>query len=58
MKGKTNNTAQTIQDIMKRISGQYFKTLGKYKNDELINKFLDYVGKKIGVSILYWTNDD
>lgn len=57
LKEQNGNSAITIQNVMRRIIENYFKILGKYKDDELINKFPDYENKEICRSLLSWIND-
>ena len=47
----------TIQNIMRRIIETYFKLLGKYKDDTILDKFEDPQEKIICKSLLYWIND-
>ncbi|MCM1256384.1 MAG: AAA family ATPase [Roseburia sp.] len=57
LKEQNDNSVITIQNVMRRIIENYFKILGKYKDDELINKFPDYESKEICRSLLSWIND-
>lgn len=57
LKEQNVNSVITIQNVMRRIIENYFKILGKYKDDELINKFPDYESKEICRSLLSWIND-
>lgn len=57
LKEINENSSITIQNVMRRIIENYFKILGKYKDDELINKFPDYEGQEICRSLLSWIND-
>lgn len=57
LKDQNDNSVITIQNVMRRIIENYFKILGKYKDDELINKFPDYESKEICRSLLSWIND-
>ena len=47
----------TIQNIMRRIIETYFKLLGKYTDDSILNKFENPQEKIICKSLLYWIND-
>lgn len=47
----------TIQNIMRRIIETYFKLLGKYKDNTILDKFDDPQEKIICKSLLYWIND-
>ena len=42
---------------MRRIIETYFKLLGKYKDDTILDKFEDPQEKIICKSLLYWIND-
>lgn len=57
LKDENNNSVITIQNVMRRIIENYFKILGKYKDDELIEKFPNYESKQICRSLLSWIND-
>ena len=47
----------TIQNIMRRIYETYFKILGKYKDDDILEKITDMQEKEICRSLLCWIND-
>ena len=47
----------TIQNVMRRIIETYFKILGKYRDDTILNKFEDPQERIICKSLLYWIND-
>lgn len=47
----------TIQNVMRRIIENYFKILGKYGDDELINKFGNRQEQEICRSLICWIND-
>jgi len=47
----------TIQNIMRRIIENYFKLLGKYGDDKLINKFDNNEEREICKSLISWIND-
>lgn len=51
------NSSVTIQNIMRRIIENYFKILGGYKDETLIEKFPDFENKEICRSLLSWIND-
>lgn len=42
---------------MRRIIENYFKILGKYKDEDLLEKFEDYESKEICRSLISWIND-
>ena len=42
---------------MRRILETYFKTLGGYKDDDILNKFDNLQEKEICRSLVYWIND-
>ena len=52
---KTSNTS--TQNVMRRIIENYFKILGKFKDDELIEKFPTVENQEICRSLLCWIND-
>lgn len=47
----------TIQNVMRRIIETYFKILGKYGDDDLIQKFPSFEEQEICRSLLCWIND-
>jgi len=51
------NSRLTIQNIMRRIIENYFKLLGKYGDDDLIQKFTTKEEKDICRSLICWIND-
>ena len=57
LKNKEHNSALTIQNIMRRIIEHYFKLLGKYGDDDLINKFNTGQDREICLSLIRWIND-
>lgn len=57
LKEQNNNSVITIQNTMRRIIENYFKILGKYKDEDLIDKFQDYESKEICRSLISWIND-
>lgn len=57
LKNKDNSSGLTIQNIMRRIIENYFKILGKYGDDELINKFSNQQEQEICRSLICWIND-
>lgn len=52
-----NTSIITIQNVMRRIIENYFKILGKYGDDELINKFENRQEQEICRSLICWIND-
>lgn len=52
-----NNSGTTIQNTMRRIIENYFKILGKFGDDDLINKFDTQEERDICRSLLCWIND-
>jgi wobble nucleotide-excising tRNase len=52
-----NNSGTTVQNTMRRIIENYFKILGKYGDDDLINKFSTQEERDICRSLLCWIND-
>jgi len=58
LKNQTNRSPSlTIQNIMRRIIENYFKILGQYVDDELINAFENPQEKQICRSLISWIND-
>lgn len=57
LKNKDLNSGITIQNTMRRIIENYFRILGKYVNDELIEKFESSEEKEICRSLICWIND-
>ncbi|MDR2914263.1 MAG: AAA family ATPase [Tannerella sp.] len=47
----------TTQNIMRRILETYFKTMGRFTDDSIINSFDDKYEKEICRSLLCWVND-
>ena len=47
----------TIQNTMRRIYETYFRILGKYSDDDILNKFGNPQDKEICRSLLCWIND-
>ena len=56
-KENNNSSCLTIQNVMRRILETYFKTLGGYKDDDILNKFENPQEKEICRSLVYWIND-
>jgi len=54
---ENNKLSLTIQNLMRRIIENYFKILGKYGNDDLIEKFENPQEKEICRSLIIWIND-
>jgi len=57
LKNKAPLSVITIQNTMRRIYETYFKILGKYKDDDILNKFDNVQEKEICRSLLCWIND-
>jgi wobble nucleotide-excising tRNase len=57
LKNKDSSSGLTIQNTMRRIIENYFKILGKYGDDELINKFHNQQEQEICRSLICWIND-
>jgi wobble nucleotide-excising tRNase len=57
LKNKDNNSGITIQNTMRRIIENYFKILGKYGDDDLIDKFNNPQEKEICRSLICWINE-
>jgi len=57
LREKDENSCVVIQNIMRRIIENYFKILGNYKDDSLIQKFETQEEKIICKSLISWIND-
>ncbi|WGH75029.1 AAA family ATPase [Tenacibaculum tangerinum] len=57
LKNKDNNSGIAIQNTMRRIIENYFKILGKYGDDDLIDKFNNPQEKEICRSLICWINE-
>jgi len=57
LKSEEIKSCTTIQNIMRRIIEYYFKLLGKYGDDDLINKFTTKEEQDICRSLICWIND-
>ncbi|MBS0350174.1 MAG: AAA family ATPase [Proteobacteria bacterium] len=57
IKNRNLSSGITIQNTMRRIIENYFKILGKYGNDDLIDKFETQEDRDICKSLLCWIND-
>jgi wobble nucleotide-excising tRNase len=57
LKNSTNNSGITIQNTMRRIIENYFKILGHYGDDTLIEKFGNSSDQEICRSLVCWIND-
>jgi len=57
LRGDNLKSHITIQNTMRRIIENYFKLLGKYGDDDIINKFPVKEEQEICRSLLSWIND-
>ncbi|PKM79833.1 MAG: hypothetical protein CVU89_16585 [Firmicutes bacterium HGW-Firmicutes-14] len=57
LKHRDNSSGITIQNTMRRIIENYFKILGKYGDDDLIQKFSSHEEQEICRSLICWIND-
>ncbi|HLF52912.1 AAA family ATPase [Flavobacterium sp.] len=57
LKGEDVKSSITVQNIMRRIIENYFKLLGKYGDDDLIQKFGSKEEQEICRSLISWIND-
>jgi wobble nucleotide-excising tRNase len=57
LKSEGVKSSLTIQNIMRRIIENYFKLLGKYKDDDLILKFETKEEQEMCRSLISWIND-
>ena len=52
-----NNTLVAVQNTMRRIIENYFRILGKYRDDKLIGKFETKEEQDICRTLISWIND-
>lgn len=57
LNNENNSSSVTVQNIMRRIIEHYFKLLGKYGDDDLINKFDTGEEQEICRSLICWINE-
>lgn len=57
LKTKDHNSGITIQNTMRRIIENYFKILGGYVDDDIINNFNNPQEKEICRSLICWINE-
>ena len=57
LKNNDNISSTTIQNTMRRIIENYFKILGGYIDDDIINKFDNPQEKEICRSLICWINE-
>lgn len=57
LKNSKNNSSITLQNTMRRIIEHYFKILGQYGDDELIDKFQNNEDQQVCRSLISWIND-
>jgi wobble nucleotide-excising tRNase len=57
LKNENVKSSITVQNIMRRIIENYFKLLGKYGDDDLIQKFTTKEEQEICSSLISWIND-
>lgn len=57
LKNESPISSLTVQNIMRRIIENYFKLLGKYGDDDLIQKFETKEEQEICKSLISWIND-
>ena len=57
LKNESQISSLTIQNIMRRIIENYFRLLGKYGDDYLIQKFTTKEEQEICRSLISWIND-
>lgn len=57
IRDRDNSSITTVQNTMRRIIENYFKILGNYKDDTLIQKFDTYEQQMICKSLISWVND-
>lgn len=57
LKDRERNSGISIQNTMRRIIENYFRILGRYGDDELIEKFENNEEQEICRSLICWIND-
>lgn len=57
LKNRQHSSGLTIQNTMRRIIEHYYRILGKFGDDELINQFTNKEEQDICRSLLCWIND-
>lgn len=57
LKDRKNNSLISIQNVMRRIIENYFKILGKYGDDNLVQIFNNNEEREICKSLISWIND-
>lgn len=57
LKNRDNRSCISIQNTMRRIIENYFKILGKYGDDDLVNKFDTPQEKEICRALISWINE-
>ena len=57
LRNKDKISIITLQNTMRRIYETYFKVLGKYDDDDILQKFPSMQEKEICRSLLCWVND-
>lgn len=57
IKDRKPGSSITIQNTMRRILENYFKILGDFSDEDIVNKFDSVEEQQICRSLLYWIND-
>ncbi|TWR26787.1 AAA family ATPase [Mucilaginibacter achroorhodeus] len=57
LQNRQHSSPLTLQNTMRRIIEHYFKILGKFGDDQIIQQFKDYEDQQICRSLLCWIND-
>lgn len=57
LKNRENNSGVTVQNTMRRIIENYFKILGRYGDDDLVQAFDNHEEQEICRSLICWIND-
>jgi len=57
LRNKDKISIITLQNTMRRVYETYFKVLGKYDDDDILQKFPSLQEKEICRSLLCWVND-
>jgi len=57
IKDRKAGSSITIQNTMRRILESYFKILGRFSDNDIVNKFASLEEQQMCRSLLYWIND-
>lgn len=57
IKNVSKNSSITIQNTMRRIIENYFKIMGRYREEDIVNSFQNFEEQLICRSLVSWIND-